>query len=71
MACVDEDIKSSISLEVKKYRIPGTDFDMVYYADDTIIASRNLEASEELIERAETISAQYGLALNRDKCVST
>ena len=70
MACVDFDIQQNITEEIREHRIPGTDFDMVYYADDTIIVSRSLEACEQLIAMTEKYSAQYGLNLNRGKCVN-
>ena len=70
MACVDFDIQQNITEQIRTNRIPGTNFDMVYYADDTIIVSRNLEACEKLISMTEEYSSQYGLNLNRDKCVN-
>ena len=70
MACVDFDIQQSLTSEILDNRIPGTDFDMVYYADDTIIVSQSLEACEQLIELTETFSEQYGLRLNKAKCVN-
>ena len=36
MTCIDVDIQSNSSQEVKCDRTPNLDFDMVYYADDTI-----------------------------------
>ena len=70
MACVDFDIQQSLTHEITDNRIPGTDFDMVYYADDTIIVSQSLEACKQLIELTDTFSTQYGLALNKAKCVN-
>ena len=70
MTCIDRDIKLETSNNVKNNRIPGTNFDMVYYADDTIIFSKNMQAIEELISLTERISATYGLKLNKDKCVN-
>ena len=70
MACVDFDIQQSLTTEITDNRIPGTDFDMVYYADDTIIVSRSLEACNQLIELTEAFSEQYGLKLNKSKCVN-
>ena len=46
MACVDFDIQHNLTEEIRNNRIPGTTFDMVYFADDTIIVSRKLEACE-------------------------
>ena len=70
MACVGFDIQNNLTEQIGCNRIPGTDFDMVYYADDTIIVSRSLEACEQLIAMTEEFSAQYGLNLNRGKCVN-
>ena len=70
MACVDFDIQQSLTNEIQDNRIPGTDFDMVYYADDTIIVSQSLEGCKQLIELTETFSEQYGLILNKAKCVN-
>ena len=70
MTCIDIDIQQEISEKVRECRIPGADFDMVYYADDTIIVSKNKEAIEELIRLTESISAKYGLMLNKEKCTN-
>ena len=59
-----------VSENIKQSRIPGTDFDMVFYADDTIVTSRSKAACEELLEITERISGQHGLQLNKDKCVN-
>ena len=40
MTCIEEDITREFSEEVKKTWITGTDFDMVFYADVTIVTSR-------------------------------
>ena len=70
MACVDFDIQNNLTEQIRNNRIPGTNFDMVYYADDTIIVSRSLEACEQLIAMTEEFSSHYGLNLNRGKCVN-
>ena len=43
---------------------------MVHYADDTILFSRDTWELNELLKHTEQISLQYGLRLNRDKCVA-
>ena len=43
MTCIERGIAMEISQQVNKYRIPGADFDMVFYADDTIVVSRSKE----------------------------
>ena len=70
MTCIERDITREASDEIKQNRIPGADFDMVFYADDTIVTSRSKAACEELLEQIERISGQYGLKLNKDKCVN-
>ena len=70
MTCINADVQARISNKVIENRIPGADFDLVYYADDTIVISRTKEACEELLELVEEISASYGLKLNKDKCVN-
>ena len=65
MTCIDIDIQSNISQEVKRNRIPNLDFDMVYYADDTILFSQSNRGLNQLLSLTERISQQYGLKLNR------
>ena len=43
---------------------------MVYYADDTILFSRSNRGLNELLSLTEQVSKQYGLRLNRGKCVA-
>ena len=69
MTCIDLDIKKEVSFNVTTNRIPGIDFDMVYYADDTIVFSKKAYALRELLKLVEITSAKYGLRLNKDKCV--
>ena len=70
MTCIDYDIKQLISSDVTQSRIPNVNFDLVYYADDTILFSRRAYALRELLKLTEVVSAKYGLALNRGKCVT-
>ena len=70
MTCVDTDIREAISRHVVNNRIPGLDFDMVYYADDTILFSRSNRGLNELLSLTEQVSKQYGLRLNGGKCVA-
>ena len=41
MSCVDYEIRSKISRWVHNGRVPNLDFDLVYYADDTILFSND------------------------------
>ena len=50
MASIDHDVRLEISQETKDNRLPRIDFDSVYYADDTILFSRNKKSLEELLE---------------------
>ena len=70
MTCIEMDITREATDDKKQNTIPGTDFDMVFYADDTIVTSRSKAACEELLEKNERISGQYGLKLSKDKCVN-
>ena len=70
MACIDHDVRLEISQETKENRLPRIDFDSVYYADDTILFSRDKKSLEELLEPFENISRSYGLKLNREKRVA-
>ena len=69
-SCIDHDITASMSRRVSNARLPGLDFDMVYYADDTTIFSTDNRSLNELLRLTETISSKYGLELNKDKCVA-
>ena len=69
MPCVDIEIRLNSSRRVQNGRIPNLDFDMLYYADDTILFSTDNRALNELLKLAETISTKHGLRLNKDKCV--
>ena len=64
------DIQKRISLHVTNNRIPGVHFDMIYYADDTVLFSRSNKGLNELLRLTEQISEGYGLRLNKSKCVA-
>ena len=70
MTCIDEDIQSSITGHVSNHRVPGLGFDMVYYANDTILFSQSNRGLNELLSLTERVSQQYGLSLNRAKCIA-
>ena len=70
MSCIDFDIQSTISRRVLNNRVPGLNYDMVFYADDTILFSTDNRALNELLRLTENLSGQYGLKLNRHKCVT-
>ena len=70
MTCIDVDIQNHVTPSVTQNRIPGPDFDMVYYADDTILFSQSNRGLNQLLSLTERISHQYGLNLNKSKCVA-
>ena len=70
MTCVDYDVRSRSSGYVTNSRIPGVDFDAVYFADDTILFSTSPRGLNELLKHMEECSGHYGLKLNRAKCHS-
>ena len=50
----------TLQIAGQKQQIPGTSFDMIFYADDTIVVSKSLEAVEELLNVEEILSGGYG-----------
>ena len=70
MTCIDSDIEGAVSRHVVNNRIPDLNYDMVYYADDKILYFQSNRGLKELLNLTERISKQYGLNLNRDKCVA-
>lgn len=70
MTCIDWNIQQAVSAHVINNRIPGAEFDMVYYADDTVLFSRSNRGLNELLRYTEQISKGYGLSLNKSKCVA-
>ena len=69
MSCIDFDIRARCSRWVSNGRIPGLEFDMVYFADDAILFSTDNRARNELLHLTEVISSKYVLCLNINKCV--
>ena len=70
MSCVDYDVQARVTGHVKNNRLPGMQFDMVYYADDTVVFSQDTRGINELLKWTEQVSSKYGLKLNKDKCVA-
>ena len=68
MSVIDHDVGMNITARTKNARYEGVDFDRIYYADDTLLITTNTQASNNLLHEVETVSAQFGLRLNRDKC---
>ena len=65
-SCIDFDIRARCSRWVSNGRIPGLEFDMVYYADDAILFSTGNRALNELLHLTEVVSSKYGLCLNKN-----
>jgi hypothetical protein len=72
MSCIDFDIRARCSRcrWVSNGKNPRLEFDMVLYADDTILFSTDNRALNELLHLKEVISSKYGLCLNKSKCVA-
>merc|ERR1711871_299492 len=49
--------------------VQNANFHSVLYADDTICVTRDSAATQYLIRSIEKIGAQFGLRLNKKKCV--
>ena len=70
MTCIEADVLEQLSEEAKHSRLDNIDFDMVFYADDTIVFSRTQKGIEEILGLIQHTSSKYGLKLNKDKCVN-
>ena len=70
MTCVDTDANQFCPELVFNARIPGVQFDTVFYADDTVLFSTQPIALNELLSDMETCWEYYGLKINRRKCHS-
>ena len=70
MTCIEADVLEQISAETKNHRLDNIDYDMVFYADDTIVFSQTKDGIEEILGHIQRISGKYGLKLNQDKCVN-
>ena len=51
LRCIERDIAAQILEQVQENWIPGTNFVMVFFADDTIVISKNEAACEDLLFR--------------------
>ena len=70
MTCIEADVLAQLTEEAKQDRLDKIDFDMVFYADDTIVFSRTQKGIEEILGLIQHTSSKYGLRLNKDKCVN-
>mgnify|MGYP001469086900 CR=1 FL=1 len=69
MTCIEADAVAKLSGRTTTSRLPNLDYDMVFYADDTRVFSNPLQGIDEILGHIETTSSEYGLSLNKDKCV--
>ena len=53
-----------------RQRLPGVNWDELYYADDTVIMGQSTINLNRLIAEIEGVAEEYGLNLNRKKCVA-
>ena len=70
MTCIEWDVLAELSTEAKEQRLENMDYDMVFYADDTIVFSKTIKGIEEILGHVKNISGDYGLRLNKGKCVN-
>ena len=68
MTVLFADIYKKIGATLIKHRVPGTDYNEVLYADDTICVTTDTKTMNTYLEEIETEGAKYGLKLNRSKC---
>ena len=69
MTQIFQEIKQNkeLTFNLSKHRPPGTEFDEILFADDTILLSENPKVLQELLREAETLGKKYGLIVNKDK----
>lgn len=68
MADVDNKVKNSVSRNIVQNRIPNFPHDAIYYADDTILFSKDNQTLVELLHLFQFHSAEKGINLNKHKC---
>ena len=68
MTVIFEDIHYEIDRYMAAQRVPGTSFDEVVYADDTICIGTDTRKLNIFLKEIEQEGQKYGLKLNKDKC---
>lgn len=68
MTVMFHDIHQNDKLKLAKQRVRGSEYDEVFYADDTICIAQNMAAMNRLLAAIEAEGAKYGLRLNRETC---
>ncbi len=69
MSNIDKLISTNASRQILDNRIANLKYDSIFYADDTVFFSHDNAAILELLHLTELFSEQYGLKLNKGKCV--
>lgn len=65
---ISHDIHKDDGAKTRAQRIPGTDFDEVVYADDTICIAQTAAAMNRLLAAIETQGGRCVMKINKDKC---
>ncbi len=68
MTAIFHDVHEKLGVGMAEGRVPGTEFDEVMYADDTICISTNTREMNKMLAEIEEIEGIYGLKLNKTKC---
>ena len=70
MMVLFHDIHLEDHLNLIKHRPNNSNFDEILYADDTILTSMDTKAINRMLAEIEAGAEQYGLKLNKKKCVA-
>ena len=62
------EVKTKMRGSGYQYRVQGTNFDEVLFADDTICISHDTKAMNRMLSTIEEIGAESGIGLNKGKC---
>ena len=68
MTAIFHDVHDDLRCGMVSGRVPGTEFDEVMYADDTICISTDTREMNKMLAEIKTIGGIYGLKLNKTKC---
>jgi hypothetical protein len=68
MTVMFHDIHKRTDRRTVAHRVPGTDYDEVMYADDTICIATDTRTMNKMIDEVEKEGGKYGMKLNRKKC---
>ncbi len=68
MTAIFNDVHANMGAGMVRGRVPGTEFDEVMYADDTICISTDTRLMNKMLAEIDKIGGIYGLKLNKTKC---